>query len=361
MISEQKKSVPKETELKLASVLLILLLHLPDPIQAQTPTPSGTDSGPASIAPVSIQQLPTERIRLRSLIAEGRSIIALPYLEAYLVQYPENPALLLLKGEACFALERYQLAVDSFSRGVEKEPKKLGELFNYGRALQNLGQHGEAIRVFRAMQSRKETALRVRGIFGEGLSLQSQNQLQEARHKFEEVLKIDDQFDRARYRLAQLLLGEDPRLALDLLDQVLLRDPLQHGAAYNRALALRNLKKPEEARAAMARYQKILSGRSRIALLKERWALNPQDGSILLELGRVHRELSVYGESLRWFARAGAAMPNASEPPLETVSTLLQAGRMTEAEQLVQRLGETAIAQEAKKLLESFRAGSRKK
>ena len=34
---------------------------------------------------------------------------------------------------------------------------------------------------------------------------------------------------------------------------------------------------------------------------------------------------------------------------------------MTEAEQLVQRLGETAIAQEAKKLLESFRAGSRKK
>ena len=45
----------------------------------------------------------------------------------------------------------------------------------------------------------------------------------------------------------------------------------------------------------------------------------------------------------------------------ETVSTLLQAGRMTEAEQLVQRLGETAIAQEAKKLLESFRAGSRKK
>ena len=114
MISEQKKSVPKETELKLASVLLILLLHLPDPIQAQTPTPSGTDSGPASVAPVSIQQLPTERIRLRSLIAEGRSIIALPYLEAYLVQYPENPALLLLKGEACFALERYQQAVDSF-------------------------------------------------------------------------------------------------------------------------------------------------------------------------------------------------------------------------------------------------------
>ncbi|MGB1071381.1 MAG: hypothetical protein ACPG1Z_06915, partial [Planctomycetota bacterium] len=76
---------------------------------------------------------------------------------------------------------------------------------------------------------------------------------------------------------------------------------------------------------------------------------------------RVHRDLSVYGESLRWFARAGAAMPNASEPPLETVSTLLQAGRMTEAEQLVQRLGETTIAQDAKKLLESFRAGSPKK
>ena len=360
MISEQKKSEHKETESTLVTAVLILLLLLPDPIQAQTPTTSVTDSGPTPVTPVAIQQLPTERIRLRSLIAEGRAIVALPYLEAYLVQYPENPALLLLKGEACFALERYQRAVDSFSRGVEKEPKKLGELFNYGRALQNLGQHEEAIRVFRAMQSRQETALRVRGIFGEGLSLQSQNQLQEARRKFEEVLKIDDQFDRARYRLAQLLLDEDPRLALDLLDQVLLRDPLQHGAAYNRALALRNLNKPEDARAAMARYQRILSGRSRIALLKERWALQPGDGAILLELGRVHRELSVYGESLRWFARAGAAMPNASEPPLETVRTLLLAGRMTEAEQLVQRLGETAIAQEAKELLEKFRAGSRK-
>ena len=182
----------------------------------------------------------------------------------------------------------------------------------------------------------------------------------EARQQFEEVLKIDDQSDRARYRLAQLLLDEDPRLALDLLDQVLLRDPLQHGAAYNRALALRNLKKPEEARSAMARYQKILSGRSRIALLKERWALNPEEGSILLELGRVHRDLSVYGESLRWFARAGAAMPNASEPPRD--------GQHSASGRTHDRSGTTGPETwgncdrpEAKKLLESFRAGSRKK
>ena len=344
----------------LASALLILLLLLPDPIQAQTPPETATDSGSAQIDPVSIQQLPRERIRLRSLIAEGRAIAALPILEAYLIQYPENSALLLLEGEACFALERYERAVDSFRRGVQKDPQKLGELFNYGRALQNLGLHDEALEVFQALKNRKEPALVARGLFGEGLTLQSRNQPKEAQSIFEKVLQIDGQFDRARYRLAQILLQENPQRSLQLLDQVLYRDPLQHGAAYNRALALRNLKRPEEARAAMERYQRILAGRSRIALLRERWAVDPQNELILLELGKAHRELQVYGEALRWFARAGSAHPSSPEPALETVRTLLQAGRPAEARQLVQRLGESEVARQAQKMIADFEAGSRK-
>ena len=342
----------------MAAVLLILLLILPDPFQAQTPPATGTDSGPTSVAPVSIQQLPSERIRLRSLIAEGRSIAALPYLKAYLKQYPDNSALLLLEGEACFALERFNQAADSFARGVEKDRAKLGELFNFGRALQNLDRHEEALVVFKAMQARSEPTLRVRGLFGEGLSLQSKDQQDEAQQKFEEALKIDPQFDRARYRLAQIILDADAAKALELLDRVLLFDPLHHGAAYNRALALRNLHRRDEAQQAMSRYQQILAGKSRIALLKERWAVQPENGPILLELGRAHRKLAVYGEALRWFARAGAAMPSAKDPLLESVGTLLDAGRLAEAQQLVERLGDKDVSQEAQKLIDASKKTS---
>jgi len=330
-------------------ILLLTLLLWPVPLYSQEPESNLGDQ----IPPISVQQLPSERIRLRSWIAEGRAIAALPYLNAYLKQYPDNSALLLLEGEACFALERFNQAADSFARGVEKDRAKLGELFNYGRALQNLDRHEEALVVFQAMQAREEPALKVRGLFGEGLSLQADDQQDQARQKFEEVLTLDARFDRARYRLAQIILGEDPARALQLLDRVLLFDPLHHGAAYNRALALRNLQKRDEAREAMARYQQILGGRSRIALLKERWAMQPEEGSILLELGRVHRDLAVFGEALRWFARAGAAMPGAAEPILETVRTLLAADRPGDARQLIDRLGETAVAKEAQRLVDS--------
>lgn len=336
--------------------IIAILLILVNPLNAQDLPPAATE-GPAPISAdtipmIPLKELPSERIRLRQWIAEGRAIMALPYLNSYLQQYPNNAALLLLKGEACFALERYETAVESFSQGVKIEPAKLGELFNYGRALQNLDRHDEALSVFQSMQARKEIPFQIRGLFGEGLTLQAQQKTKEARLKFEEVLTIDLQFDRARYRLAQTLMTDEPSRALELLDLVLRRDPLQHGAAYNRALVLRNLDRREEAQIAMARYQQILAGRSRIALLKERWALQPTEGPVLLELGRIHRDLFVYGEALRWFARAGAALPASAEPVLETVRTLLLAGRQLEARQLVQRLGNSDVALQAQRLID---------
>ena len=331
-------------------VLSILFLIL---LQALSLAQDSSTLSGEKIPEISIQKLPGERIRLRSWIAEGRAIAALPFLEAYLKQFPGNSALLLLKGEAYYATEQFDQAANSFALGVQLEPAKLGELFNYGRALQSLDRHDEALVVFKAMQTRSEPALRVRGLFGEGLSLQSKDRQDQAQQKYEEVLKIDPQFDRARYRLAQIILDDDAAKALELLNRVLLFDPLHHGAAYNRALALRNLQRRDEAQQAMSRYQQILAGKSRIALLKERWAVQPENGPILLELGRAHRELAIYGEALRWFARAGAALPNAKDPLLESVGTLLDAGRPAEAQQLVERIGDKSVSQEAQKLIDA--------
>jgi tetratricopeptide (TPR) repeat protein len=303
---------------------------------------------------IQLEELPKERIRLRSWIIEGRAIAALPDLNSYLALFPENGALYLLKGEALYSLERFEESAIAFSRGVELDPGKLGELFNYGRCLQSLDRYKEALEVFLSMQSRSDKSLQVRGYFGEGLSRQSLGNIEEAKRLYQKALTLNPSFDRARYRLALILLDDSPDEALSMLNRVLISDPLHHGGAYNKALALRNLQRMDDAQKALARYQQILAGRSRIALLKERWAMTPHETSILLELGRVYRSLGVTGESLRWFARAGGLAPNDPEPAIETLRTLILAQRRAEALQLVQRLKSTTLYAAAKDQIEDL-------
>ena len=169
--------------------------------------------------------------------------------------------------------------------------------------------------------------------------------MQIARNLFEQSLQLDPTFDRARYRLALLFLDDDPARSLSMLEAILARDPLHHGSAYNRALALRNLDRNEQAKQAMAHYRKILDGRSRISLLRERWAVAPLDLELMLELGRVHRDLGAIAEALRWYSRAGLSTQTDPRPAVESVRTLLAAGKRTEATELVRRLRGTAAAE----------------
>ena len=102
----------------------------------------------------------------------------------------------------------------------------------------------------------------------------------------------------------------------------------------------------------MKRYRKILDGRSRIAQLRERWALDTKNLELILELGRAHRELDAYGEARRWYSRGGLAAPGDPRSAVESVRTLLQAGRRAEAAELARRLQGTPAAEPARALLE---------
>lgn len=308
---------------------------------------------PLQDRPGQLQQidLTSERNALREMIIEGRAQAALDQIESLRKIHTSDAGLIFLQGEALYALERLEEAVSAFQDGLKLDPSKKGKLFNYGRALQTLGKDEEALLVFNRMQTRPEVSFQIRGLFGAGLSKQNLGNDQTAITLYRQSLKLDPSFDRARYRLAILLMRNQPSQALSMLDAILSRDPLHHGSAYNRALALRNLKRSDEARVAMDHYRKILAGRSRIALLRERWALDTQNLEIILELGRVHRELRAFSEALRWYSRGGLAAPGDPRPGTESVRTLLLAGKRAEAGELVNRLQGTAAAKPAQALL----------
>ena len=313
-----------------------------------TPQPAMAGESPLVI------DLPTVRKQLRSQILEGRAQPALQRILALRKEHADDAWLALLEGEAYYATERFELAVDAFRNGLELDPAKRGQLFNLGRALQQLGRDREALVEFERMQQRSEAAHRTRGHFGAGLSWQSLGDIEQAMGLYQQALKLDPRFDRARYRLALLLLPAKPQEALSMLEQIIERDPLHHGGAYNRALALRNLGRVEDARQAMLRYQTILEGRSRIAMLKERWATDPANIDLMMELGRTHDQLGALSEALRWFGKAAGAHPGDPRPPLATIRTLLAAGRVVQARQLVSHLQGSDVASRAQALIEEF-------
>jgi tetratricopeptide (TPR) repeat protein len=297
--------------------------------------------------------LPGERTAIRTMILDGRVQPALDRIQRLRQQHSRDSGLALLEAEAFYAIGLLEQAVEAFRGGLQLDPEMKGKLFNLGRALQDLGRDREALQVFASMQQRPETSLQTRGLFGAALSHQNLGESLKAKQLYRQALAAEPDFDRARYRLALLILDDQPQEALEMLDGVLARDPLHHGSAYNRALALRNLGRSKQARLAMQHYRSVLEGRARISQLKERWAQSPTDVTLILELGRLHRQLGAISQALNWYTRAGALAPTDPRPAVEAVRTLLMAGRRTEALKLASSLRGSTAAAAARALIEN--------
>jgi len=275
------------------------------------------------------------RKEIRELLVAGLGARALARVEPLLAAHPEDPGLLALRGEALFALERHAEAVAAFERAVSLDPSQRGKLFNHGRALQELGRHAEAIEVFTAMRLEEDPARRSQGAFGVGISRQALGEDDAAAEAFRDALLHDPRSDRARYRLALLdLAAGRVAEAESALATVLERDPLHHGAAYNRALALGRLGRAEESERAWQRYREVLAGKQRISLIEERLTGGAEDLDRLVELGRVHAELGAHAEALEWFGRAAAIAPIDPRPALGGVASLRALERDRDAERL---------------------------
>lgn len=279
------------------------------------------------------------RRAVRQLLVAERPEDALARVDLALGVHPEDAGLHALRGEAEFALERYSEAVAAFARAVELDPSLAGRVFNHGRALQELDRHEEAIAVFEAMRREETVHQRVRGEFGRGLSLEALGDPERAATAYRAALALDADFHRARYRLGVLELADGELAEAEAAFAAVLRaDPLHHGAAYNRALALARLGRDEESEAAWERYRAVLGGKQRISLLRERLTGTPEDFDALLELGRVHAELGAPAEAISWFNGAGALRPLDPRPAVGTVAALRALRRPADAERLCRAL-----------------------
>lgn len=280
-------------------------------------------------------ELSAARREIREMLVAGLGERALAALAPLLAANNGDSGLHALHGEALFELGRYGEAIDAFERAVSLDPALRGKLFNHGRALQEIGRHEEAIAVFEAMRAEPERARRAQGAFGLGLSRGALGDDEAAAALFREALALDPGSERARYRLALIDMSAGRFAeAESALSLVLAADPLHHGAAYNRALALGRLGRQEESDAAWNRYRQVLAGKQRISLLEARLTGGAEDLDLQLELGHIHAELDAHAAALGWFQRAGALAPADPRPALGAVASLRAIGRAGDAERL---------------------------
>ncbi len=296
------------------------------------PRPPGSGVAPA---PSDDPALVAARAEIRKALVAENPTHALALLEPWLLSHPKEAGFHALEGEAFYALERFGDAVAAFDRAVGLSPEYRGKLFNYGRALQSLNRHEDALKVFAAMLESPQSHLQVRGYFGIGLSRQALGDDAGAVDAYRASLALNPRFHRSIYRLAliQIAEGED-EIAESALFQVLAGDPLHHGAAYNRALALGRLDRVKEADEAWTRYRTILEGKQKITLLKGRLRGTPEDFIQLVELGDVHLSLGLPGKGAEWYGRAAAIDPFDPRPAVGTVTALRALGNDVDAERL---------------------------
>ena len=295
---------------------------------------TGATSRPAT--PTANADPVAARAKIREALVAEQTDAALELIEPWLASHPRDPGFHALHGEIFFAREQFQEAVQAFERAVALAPHYRGKLFNFGRALQGLDQHERAIGIFQAMLESSQKHLQVRGYFGIGLSRQALGNDEGAIVVFRASLAIDPNFTRSIYRLALIRIAQgDDAEAEKELAQVLEQDPLHHGAAYNRALALGRLERPEEeSEAAWTRYRAILEGKQRITSLRERLTGTRDDFVALVELGEIHLELGVAPKALEWFGRAAAIDAFDPRPAVGTVAGLRALGNDVDAERL---------------------------
>ena len=297
-----------------------------EPVAGQTPGRSKPQ------APNPIAQI---RAQIRQALVQEEPERALELLKPWLIRAPEDASFHALHGEAFYALEQHEKAVEAFANAVKFDPTYKGKLFHYGRSLIALERGEAALEIFEAMIGSSEKFLQVRGHFGAGLAWQSLGDDAKALTSYESALQLEPKFLRATYRVALLEVAEGKdAAAIEKFDRVLANDPLHHGAAYNRALALGRVDRTDDSEKAWERYREVLEGKQKITLLRTRLRNNPQDFDAMIDLGSIHAHLGAHRKAVEWFSRAAQLAPFDPRPALGTVAGLRALGKGRDAENL---------------------------
>ena len=184
-----------------------------------------------------------------ALVGQNDFSRAVPHLEKASELNPNDLGTLYLLERSYLETKQFQKALPTFERLQSLDPKSAWVRILRGQAEDALGNYQKAIEEFEVARQQLPRDATVR--FSLGFMYWKTRRLAEAQSEIEEALKLDPEFEEAKYYLADTYILEDkPTAALALLEALLHRQPRDARALADQGKALEKLNRdPEAARA----------------------------------------------------------------------------------------------------------------
>lgn len=204
---------PEIVSLILAGLLLAGGIWAQEPETGPGPVAGGR--GPATEAPEADLTEAVERIRAGAY-AEAEDLLA-----ALQPDFPDDPALLLMRGEVLLALGRPQDALEVLRHGAEVAPERPRMNFQLGTALASSGQRKPALEAYaREIEHNSDPDVRVLAHLNRSLLLQQERRWNAAAQELEAVLQIQPERKNVYGDLASLYIqAGDAAAAVEALER----------------------------------------------------------------------------------------------------------------------------------------------
>jgi tetratricopeptide (TPR) repeat protein len=239
-----------------------------------------------------------------ALVGKNDFLRAIPHLEKARELNPNDLATLYLLERACLETKQFEKALSIFEHLEALDPASPWVRILRGQAEDSLGNYDKAIEEFEVVRKQLPGDATVR--FSLGFMYWKMRRLADAESEFHQALKLDADFEEAKYYLADtFLLEQKPTEALPLLEALVRLQPRDARALADQGKALEQLSRDAEASHA---YEACLR-------------IEPDRADVHYRLARVYRNLKRSDESTREFATARQLQLNKHEEQ----ETLLQA------------------------------------
>lgn len=272
-----------------AAVLLLLALGLPNSAAAQgaqgTPHPAARKKEQRADPLVALLRQAEDAIEKKDYAT------AVPPLQSYLAQRPEDATAHFQLGYAFSALERWDAAKSEYNRAIALNPKLVAAYLNLGLVLLDR-EPAAAVGPFRRAAELLPDQARPR--FLAGLALERAGNLAGAIEEYEAAEHLDSKNFQVRFALGRALLANTRAAdAESQFREALSLNPNSAPARLGLAESLLSQKKQEAAAAEFAAYLK----------------LQPQDRDARVQRASILAELKSYDEALGELDRSDAPAP----------------------------------------------------
>ena len=222
-----------------------------------------------------------------ALVGQNDFSRAVPHLEKASELNPNDLGTLYLLERSYLETKQFQKALPTFERLQSLDPNSAWVRILRGQAEDALGNYPKAIEEFEGARRQLPRDATVR--FSLGFMYWKTRRLAEAQSEIEEALKLDPEFEEAKYYLADTyILEEKPTAALPLLAALLHRQPLDARALSDQGKALEKLNRDTEAARA---YEGCLR-------------VDPERADVHYRLARVYKKLKRSDDYVRELATA---------------------------------------------------------